>query len=134
MRIHHIGIACTNVEESILEFAKFHTILSKSEIIYDELQNAQLCMIKSDTGLDVEFISGEQVSRMLKKGINFYHLCYEVDNIKSTVQDFVNNGAMLISDIKPAVLFNNRKVAFLFVSYGLIELVESENKENKYDK
>jgi methylmalonyl-CoA/ethylmalonyl-CoA epimerase len=124
MKIHHIGIACSDIEEAIQEFSDYHTIVRKSEIIFDTLQNAKLCLINTDTGLDVEFISGEQVSKLVKKGINYYHICYEVDDLQSTIDNYLAQGAKLISESKEAVLFENRKVAFLYVSYGLIELLE----------
>ena len=124
MKIHHIGIACQNIEEGIEEFKKYHNIISQSEIVSDELQNAKLCIVTTDIGLNFEFISGNQVARLLKKGMSYYHLCYEVDNIDSTVADYLSKGAIMVSESKPAILFNNRRVSFLYLSYGLIELVE----------
>jgi methylmalonyl-CoA/ethylmalonyl-CoA epimerase len=124
MKIHHIGIACTNIEEAIIDFGKIHTIISKSEIVFDPQQNAKLCMIKSDIGLDFEFIAGEQVVKLLKKGITYYHICYEVDNIDNTVEELKSKDAVIISEPKPAILFKNKRVAFLYLSYGLVELVE----------
>lgn len=124
MKIHHIGIACHNIEEAILEFKKYHTIISQSEIVSDELQHAKLCIIKTDLGINFEFISGYQVARLLKKGISYYHLCYEVESFDLIVEDFLLKGAIMISEPKPAILFDNRRVSFLYLSYGLIELVE----------
>lgn len=124
MKIHHLGIACSNIEEAIVDFTKYHTIVKQSEIVYDDLQNAHLCIVTTDMGLDFEFIAGEQVTRMVKKGISYYHVCYEVEDIITTINDFVAKGAMVVSDLKPAILFAGKRVAFLYVSYGLIELVE----------
>jgi len=124
MKIHHVGIACQDINEAIQEFRKHHTILEQSKIVYDELQNAYLCMIKADTGFDYEFISGEQVNKLSKKGVTYYHLCYEVDNLEEEIQKALNNDAKIISEPKPAILFQNKKVAFLYFSYGLVEFVE----------
>ena len=124
MKIHHIGIACTDIQEAITEFAHYHTIIRKSEIVFDALQNASLCLVCTDTGLNIEFIAGEQVARLIKKGVTYYHLCYEVDSLEDTITDFLSKGAMMISEPKPAKLFNGKRVAFLFLSYGLVELVE----------
>mgnify|MGYP001176907328 CR=1 FL=1 len=124
MKIHHVGIACLNIEEAIHDFKKHHSVLHQSEIVIDELQNAQLCMITSDAGIDFEFISGEQVNKLCKKGISYYHLCYEVDNIDLAIQNALNQDAVMISEPKPAVLFGNRRVAFMYFPYGLIELLE----------
>lgn len=49
----------------------------------------------------------------------------EIRNIKK--EGLVKDGAYLISDEKEAILFSDRKVYFLLVSYGLIELVENIN-------
>ncbi|MBR3564866.1 MAG: VOC family protein [Paludibacteraceae bacterium] len=124
MRVHHIGIACSDIDEAIEELSKFHTILSRSETVFDPEQNASLCMVSTELGLDFEFISGEQVARLLKKGVSYYHLCYEVENLEAVIEKYIADGAMLISPAKPAVLFGGKRVAFLYVSYGLIELVE----------
>lgn len=124
MKVHHIGIACSNIEEAIVEFTKYHTILKRSDIVYDALQDAYLCMVTTDMGLNFEFIAGDQVVRMVKKGISYYHLCYEVEDMNRTIQDYTNQGAILISKPKPAILFEGKQVAFLYLSYGLVELVE----------
>ena len=124
MKIHHIGIACQNIEEGIEEFKKYHNIISQSEIVSDELQNAKLCIVTTDIGINFEFISGDQVSRLLKKGISYYHVCYEVESFDLTIKDFLSKGAVMISAPKPAILFNDRKVSFLYLSYGIVELLE----------
>jgi len=125
MKIHHIGIACQDIQEAISELERFHTIIQRSEIVYDENQHASLCLVNTGTGMDIEFIAGEQVARMVKKGINYYHVCYEVDNLNVTIDEYLSRGAMMISEPKPAVLFGGKKVAFLHLPYGLVELVES---------
>lgn len=124
MKIHHIGIACSDIEEALADFGRFHPIVKCSEVVYDELQKAELCMVYTDTGLDVEFIAGEQVARLVKKGISYYHLCYEVDDLDAVLSESVGKGAVIISEPKPAVLFDGRRVAFVYLPYGLVEFVE----------
>lgn len=124
MKVHHVGIACQDIEEAIENFKKFHLITWKSGIVTDALQHANLCIVKSDLGMDVEFISGEQVSKLLKKGISYYHICYEVISLDDVIEDFVRKGAIMVSEPKPAILFENRRVCFLYLPYGLVELLE----------
>lgn len=124
MRVHHIGIACPDIEEAIRDFGKYHDIVWQSSIVNDPLQNAKLCIIKTNLGIDYEFISGPQVERLIKKGITYYHTCYEVDSIYKSIEVLMEKGAVMISEPKPAVLFDNKMVAFLYLSYGLIELLE----------
>lgn len=124
MKIHHVGIACKKIERAIVDYKKFFNIIEETPIVFDELQNAYLCMLKTDTGLNVEFIAGEQVSN-LGKGVSYYHLCYTVENLEKTIAEFENKGAVVVSSPKPAILFGGKRVAFLLIRSGLIELLES---------
>lgn len=87
MKIHLIGIDCSNIEEALQEFSFYHTIIRKSNIIFDPLQNAKLCLINTDTGLDIEFISGDHVSKLVKRGVNYYHICREVHNLQFSIDN-----------------------------------------------
>ena len=124
MKIHHIGIACKNINKAIKAYSSMYNVISISEIIHDNLQNADLCILKTDTGLDVEFISGEQVANLLKTRVSYYHLCYSTNNIESEIAHFEENGCLVVSDLKPAILFGGKRAAFLMTPTGLIELVE----------
>jgi methylmalonyl-CoA/ethylmalonyl-CoA epimerase len=84
-------------------------------------------MLNIEDGLNIELISGKIVENIVKKGIKYYHLCYEVENIEEKLQR-MGNDIKPISEIKEAILFDGRKVIFVIASYGLIELVE--NKKN----
>ena len=94
-------------------------------MIYDELQEAHLCLLTIEDNTRIELISGKQVEQAIKKGIQYCHMCYEVDDIEQTISNFTNKGAILISPPKPAKLFKNRKVAFVYLSYGLVEFLET---------
>lgn len=124
MIIHHIGIACKDIDLEIQRIKKIHDVVSISEIIFDKNQNAYLCLIEIKNSLSIELVSGKQVENLLKKRISYYHLCYETQNIKDEIKRLVNLGGTILSEPKPAILFNNRKVAFLMLSYGIVELLE----------
>lgn len=127
MKFDHIGIATNDINETISKISKFMNITYKSDIIYDELQDANLCMLTLDGDIKIELIQGKVVENILKKRQYLYHTCYSVDNIDNTVNELVSEGALLISEVKPAILFNMKKVVFLMWDLGLIELVEGEN-------
>lgn len=125
MKFAHIGVACNSIEEEIENIKKIHRVNSISKIIFDEKQNAQLCILNIEDGLNIELISGKVVENIVKKGIKYYHICYEVESIEEELQR-MGNDIKPISDIKEAILFDGRKVIFLMTSYGLIELVENK--------
>lgn len=125
MKFHHVGVACKNIKEEIKNISQIHDVIEVSDIVYEMEQKASLCMIKTAEGVNIELISGEQVENLIKKRIAYYHLCFETDDITAEIIRLQELGAFLVSDAKPAKIFNNKKVAFLQASYGLIELVES---------
>ena len=83
-----------------------------------------MCLVNIESGVPIELISGPPVVNLLKKGLTYYHLGYSVSDIRGQSSQLINTGAIQISDPKPAVLFENRLVAFFYCTYGLIELVE----------
>jgi methylmalonyl-CoA/ethylmalonyl-CoA epimerase len=126
MKFHHIGIACKNIDEEIANVSAINEVISRSPVIFDKEQDAQLVLLTLADGTKLELVAGKQVETFLKKSIHYYHICFETDDIGAEIKRLVNEDAFLISPPKPAVLFNRRQVAFLKVSYGIIELLSSK--------
>lgn len=124
MKFHHIGIATNDIEETIKKIKKFFDVKNVSKIIYDKNQDANLCMITLNDGIMIELINGKVVENILKKRQYLYHTCYSVNDINKTINELVNDGAFLVKEAREAILFDNKKVAFLMWDLGLIELVE----------
>jgi methylmalonyl-CoA/ethylmalonyl-CoA epimerase len=123
MKLHHVGIACKDIDEELAAISKIHQVIEQSPKVFDAEQNAELVLLTLVDGTRIELVSGRQVEIFVKKNITYYHLCYEVTDIDAEIERLVGEGALLVSPPKPAVLFDGRKVAFLNVSYGLIELL-----------
>jgi methylmalonyl-CoA/ethylmalonyl-CoA epimerase len=131
MKLHHIGIACKDIQKEKERVKHFHDIDEESEVIYDEEQNAHVCILRLQGGDKIELVSGSVVENVLKKqSAAYYHMCYEVYDLDKTIVDLVKRKAFVISEPKPAILFDNRRVAFLHLSYGVIELLESKRLDN----
>ena len=125
MKFHHIGIATKDISKTLVYIKSvYDDIANITEIIYDDLQQASLCMVTLKDGTKIELVSGSQVSTYVKKRIQLYHTCWEVDDINKYIEKHVQEGSILISELKEAILFNNRKVAFLYSELGIIELLE----------
>jgi len=127
MRFHHIGIATKNINNAISDYKKYHKVEFESEIIFDKEQDAELAYLETNDGVNVEFISGKVVENIIKKGITYYHLCYETEDLDKSISELYDKGAQIVSPPKPAILFDMRRVAFLYMNYGVIELLESGN-------
>ncbi len=129
MKFHHIGIACKNIQLELQRLKRLHRVLFVSETVFDELQQAELCMVEVEDGLRLELIAGPVVESYLQKKMSYYHVCYETGDLVGRLQEMTAAGAMLVSAPKPARLFAGRRVAFLLASYGLIELLEEKRSE-----
>ncbi len=124
MKFHHIGIATDDIPSLIEKINKYFNLKNITDIVYDELQDGSLCMVTLDDGTNIELISGNIVENIVKKRRYLYHTCYSVEDIDSTIKSLISDGATLVSDTKEAILFDNKRVAFLMWDLGLIELVE----------
>ena len=126
MKFHHIGIACSDILETIGFLKSTFNIINMTEIYFDKNQNVDLCLLTDEFGINIELVSGKTVEKFIKNKQYLYHNCWEVVNLEKAIEHFCDNGAMVISEKKPAILFGNRNVAFLFTKIGIIELLEEK--------
>jgi len=126
MKFHHIGIACIDIPKTANFIHTVFNIVSETEIFFDKYQDVYLCLLTDEFGINIELVSGKIVEGYVKKKQNLYHTCWEVTDITKTIENFCTSGAVLISKPNPAVLFDNRKVAFLYTEIGIVELLEGK--------
>ena len=124
MKFHHIGIATENIESLIEYLKQILNIKDISETVYDKNQDANLCMLTLEDGTKLELVSGKVVEKIVKKRQFLYHTCYETENIEEEIEKLKKLDSFLVSEPKEAILFQNKKVAFLMTNIGLVELVE----------
>lgn len=124
MKFHHIGIATEDINVLVDKLKKVLDIKEISEIVYDELQDANLCMVTLADGTKIELISGNMVEKLVRKRNYLYHTCFSTTNLDDELKRLISLGAMQISEIKEAKLFNHNKVVFLTWDLGIMELVE----------
>ena len=126
MKFHHIGIACADILSTKKYLYELFNVIEESEEIFDELQNASLCMITLNDGTKVELVSGEVVEKLVKRKHFLYHICYATCNIEKKIEDFIYLDAKVVSELKSAKLFGGNRVVFLMTKLGMIELLETE--------
>ena len=124
MKLHHIGIACSDIMEKIDQIKCLFPVESVSEIVVDPEQDAELCMVYMKDSTPLELIAGNVVQNLVKKNISLYHTCWEVEEMEKEITRMCDEGSKLISEPKAAVLFDFRRVAFLHTPAGIVELLE----------
>jgi methylmalonyl-CoA/ethylmalonyl-CoA epimerase len=128
MKIHHFGFLTLNIDNSIKYLEKLGYELEKR--LVDDERIVELALLRAESGEVLELImplqSESVVSKISKKLNNtIYHICYLTTDIEDSINQLEQNGFFLIDKPKPAILFDNRKVAFLQSKYaGMIELLE----------
>lgn len=126
-RFNHVGVAVTNLDKIINNLKDCFGIKFISNITFDPIQKVKLMLIDIK-GITVELVCGEKVNRFITKqnGFNFYHLCYDVDNFDEVIDKYNDMcNFIMVSKPVPAILFNNRRIAFFFrKNVGLIEILE----------
>lgn len=125
MKFHHIGIAVENIEQALCSLKQQYPVIETTDIIWDESQNASLCMATLEDGFKIELVSGETVKGWIKRGQSLYHVCYQVNNLDIELEKRCQYaGNVLVSSPKEAELFHKKRVAFIKTELGLVELLE----------
>ena len=128
MKIHHIGYAVKDLENSIKEFGKLgynrieKTITDKKrKVLIQFMKNAEY-LIELIAPLNKE----SPITNILKtQGNSPYHICYETNDIDNKIKKLNNDGFAIITKLLEAPAIDNKKVIFLYKkNMGLIELVE----------
>ena len=132
LKLHHLGIAVKNIQESLGELTKFLNFESTTVPTLVGSQKVNICFLKTNN-VYIELIEPAEenspISTFTEKGGGFHHICFEVNDIHQEVEKMVKNGARLV--VKPVIGFENRMIAFLFLKMkntkcNLIELVETK--------
>ena len=130
LKLHHIGIAVKNIQESLGELTKFLNFESTTIPTLVGSQKVNVCFLKTNN-VYIELIEPAEenspISTFTAKGGGFHHICFEVYDIHKEVEIMVKNGASLL--IEPVKGFDDRLIAFLVLNMkntkcNLIELAE----------
>jgi len=127
MRFHHVAMAATDIEDTLLALSVPGPVTPLTDVVFDPEQGVRLQLVDVG-GLQMELVedAGDgPVAGWLNRGFKLYHICYEVDDLDQALEDARQNGSVVVSYPKPAVLFDGRRVAFAMDRIrGLVEFLE----------
>jgi len=130
LRFSHIGIATGDIEKTSSFYLKIG--YSASEVVFDPVQNVNICFLRKAGQPEIELLAPvdekSPVNRIISaNGVIPYHICYEVEDIDSSIKDLRLEKFLVVSKPVPGCAMNNQRVSFLFnKDVGLIELVEKK--------
>lgn len=126
-RFHHIGYAVRDLMETADNYISAGWTLS--EIFDDLIQNSKIAFLKRDGFPIIELVAAVDdkspvVNTLKKSGVSPYHICYEVDDIKSAIKELNDMDFFTLFDPVPAIALDNKLICYLYsANVGLIELV-----------
>jgi methylmalonyl-CoA/ethylmalonyl-CoA epimerase len=133
--LHHLGFVVASISKAAEEFALSTGLRWDEKIIHDPLQRVRVSFFwPADTRnpafeLVEPASEASPVTRFLKKGGGFHHVCYEIDDLESGLQKARAAGLAIVSPPTPAVAFDGRRIAWVCSkSRLLMELLERKRK------
>jgi len=131
LQFHHIGLACRDMARD----RRDHELLgyrAEGDVFEDPQQRIRGLFMTLGS-MRVELLEpldeDSPLGAYLKRGIKIYHQCFSCPDIERAIRALESQGARLVSPAKPAVAFENRRIAFLLLpSQMLIELVEDRRQ------
>ena len=128
MKVHHIGYFVKNIEKGKKTFLALGYEIEQ-DTVRDEYRGIDIAFLEKD-GYRVELVSPfteESVVYDLRKkmGNSPYHICYEVENLESAIEDLQEQRFVVTQEPHEAVAIDGKRVCFLIHGQmGIIELVE----------
>jgi methylmalonyl-CoA/ethylmalonyl-CoA epimerase len=130
MTIDHVGIVVGSLDRAAAYYVSAFGLRLVRDRIVDPLQDVELQFLEDADGTRLELIhplsESSPVARALKQGGGLNHICYRVEDLESSIEVMVANGAKVVREPLPAVAFDGRRVSFLYTrERELIEFVEA---------
>jgi methylmalonyl-CoA/ethylmalonyl-CoA epimerase len=126
IRLHHVGFVVASIADCVQGFRGSASADWDEKIFHDALQKARVAFLQTPCRTDamIELVepTGEDspVFQFLKRGGGLHHLCYEVENLDGHLIRMRRNGAVVVRRARPAVAFENRRIAWTLTREKLL--------------
>lgn len=129
MNIHHIGYAVPCIEDALEKLTALGFI-QKSQAYDDEKRNVRI-LFMSNKAYKIELVAPLDTAKpspvdgiLSKRMAGPYHICYEVDSLKDSVEKFRTEGGIVIESTSWAGALKSDVIFIFEKNLGIIELVE----------
>ena len=133
-RLDHIGIAVEDLEGSVKRWKDLFSLRAHQIEIIRE-RNIKVAQLDIEGGPSLELISSlgpeSAIEKFIeKKGEGIHHICFEVQNIQSSIEEFKKKGIRFVQD-EPLRGAEDSLIAFIHphnLNGVLIELKQKQKK------
>ncbi len=125
---HHIGCLVASIDDFKTENIAVWSLSDYSDVYAIEAQDVKVCFIEQAGGIKIELvepgINNRSLTKMLDKGISFYHLAYTSTTYDDAVKSFEEANCRQLSEFRSEA-FNGKRCCFFYHPHlKLIELIE----------
>jgi methylmalonyl-CoA/ethylmalonyl-CoA epimerase len=134
MKLRHIGIAVDSITAAEKFYKEFLNLKLVDGPFDDPVQKVRVAFYSNSgfAGFEIELIEplsddspGAKIIADTKRS-SAYHMCIEVDNLQTTLENIRKDGGIVVSQPVPAVAFDGRRIAWVFTkTRHLLEILES---------
>lgn len=131
--LHHLGFVVKSISTVADEFAASISARWDGEIIHDPIQRVRVAFFSPvDSGNPVyELVEpaseDSPVTHFLKKRGGLHHVCYQVNDLDTALEEARSTGWAIASSPAPAVAFGGRRIAWIVSKTRLLmELLERQ--------
>ena len=129
--LHHLGFVVRSISAIADEFASSISAHWDGQVTDDPIQQVRVAFFYPGDGRNPVFelvepaAEASPVSNFLSKGGGLHHVCYEVDDLESALNEARGVGLAIVANPAPAVAFGFRRIAWICSkSRLLMELLE----------
>lgn len=126
-KLHHIGYVVTSITESVDDFAESVHGIWDGAIIHDPLQQVRVTFIRPsapEQGVLFELVepadASSPVSNFLRRGGGFHHICFEVRDLDTEMENVRLHGGLAARLPQPALAFSGRRIAWVYTRTRLL--------------
>jgi methylmalonyl-CoA/ethylmalonyl-CoA epimerase len=125
-----VGVAVANMRRALQWYQDAFGMRLSAGPVNDPAQRVQVALLTDGSpgaGLELIMPLGEDspIARYLHADSSSYHICYEVPDIAEAVAGLKRQGCLVISGPSPAVAFEGRPAAWLYLpDRHLVELLQ----------
>jgi len=117
--LHHLGLVVASISQVAQEFADSMSASWDGQIIHDPLQQVRVAFFRPFEKRNPVFelvepaAEDSPVTNFLSKRVGLHHICYEIDDLETTLKSARRSGFFVVSNPKPATAFGGRRIAWV---------------------
>ena len=133
MDLDHICIAVRRIDPARKKICSMLGYSPRTAKVINTRQEVTVQFLQKAGSIDLKLIEPLNATSPLvdfvKKGGGLHHLCFRAENGETAIQELCDKGARVITEQQPGEAFDNNRIAFLFLGFGMnVEIIDTDQR------